>query len=104
MKSSSTKLFNVVISEEAAIDIEDAVYFFENKVIGLGLRFSVELKSHLDTLELNPFFQVRYKNVRCLPMKNFPFLIHFTINEKENEVNVRAVFHTSLNPKIWSRR
>lgn len=104
MKSSSKKLYKVTISEEAALDIEDAAFYYENKSIGLGFRFSNELKTHLEGLKFNPFFEVRYENVRCLPMKNFPFMIHFTIEEKENLVNIRAVFHTSLNPKIWRKR
>lgn len=97
MKSSSKGLFDVVISEEAAS-------YFEQKLAGLGIRFSEELRSQLNGLKRNPFFQVRYQNVRCLPMKNFPFLIHFTIEETVREVNIRAVLHTSLNPKIRKRK
>ncbi|MBN7811028.1 hypothetical protein J0A68_08680 [Algoriphagus sp. H41] len=104
MESSEGKLFELVISKDAANDIEEAAFYFEQKVPGLGLRFSEELRLQLRTLRKNPFFQLRYKNVRCFPMANFPFLVHFTVDEKEAKVNVRAVLHTSLDPKIWKNR
>ncbi|SDA75714.1 hypothetical protein SAMN03080617_02102 [Algoriphagus alkaliphilus] len=56
MKSSNKKLYKVIISEEAAFDIEGFAFCYENKSIGLGLRFSNELKTHLEGLKLNPFF------------------------------------------------
>lgn len=31
-------------------------------------------------------------------------MIHFTINEVDKIVIVRAVFHTSLNPEKWTER
>lgn len=56
MKSSNKKLYKVIISEEAAFDIEGAAFYYENKSIGLGFRFSNELKTHLEGLKFNPIF------------------------------------------------
>lgn len=50
---------------------------------------------------MNPFYEIRYDNIRCLPLKTFPYTIHFSINEADRVVIVRAVFQTSLNPQIW---
>jgi len=50
---------------------------------------------------MHPFYQVRYKNVRCLPMKKYPYMIHLTVDEKERIVTIRAVIHTSQNTDGW---
>jgi hypothetical protein len=41
---------------------------------------------------------VRYKNVRCKPMKRFPFLITFTIDDISHAVNILRVFNTYQEP------
>jgi hypothetical protein len=42
--------------------------------------------------------------VHCLPVKKFPYMVHFTIDEVQQVVTVRAVFHTALDPKKWKER
>jgi len=50
-------------------------------------------------------YQVRYGDkVRCLPIKTFPFMLHFTVDKKHKMVTIRAVFHTSKNPSSWLKR
>lgn len=62
------------------------------------------LDNHFTSIEINPFFQIRYDDVHCLPVKKYPYMIHFTVNEADNLVTVRAVFHTSQDPKKWTKR
>jgi hypothetical protein len=48
--------------------------------------------------ELPTASAVRYKNVRCKPMKRFPFLITFAIDEATHSVNILRVFNTYQEP------
>ena len=48
--------------------------------------------------ELPTASAVRYKNVRCKPMKRFPFLITFTIDDTAHSVNILRVFNTYQEP------
>lgn len=73
-----------------------------NKSKGLGSRFQKQAKAQINSLKKNPLGSaIRYANVRCLLIKKFPFMIHFTIDDKQKLVEVFAVYHTSRNPKIW---
>jgi hypothetical protein len=71
---------------------------------GVGEKFETMLNKHLASLEKNPFFQVRYDQVHCLPLNKFPFTVHFTVDKNENIVIDRAVFHTSMDPVKWKKR
>jgi hypothetical protein len=97
-------VYALIIDPRALNDIQDAIHYYDEKKAGLGKRFESALNKHLEILESNPFFRVRYGEVRCLPLINFPFMIHFTVNEKQKVVTIRAVFHTSLEPKKWQRK
>ncbi|MCF8257574.1 MAG: type II toxin-antitoxin system RelE/ParE family toxin [Flavobacteriales bacterium] len=95
--------FEVIILATALADVQDAVDYYDEQSIGLGEKFEAELNAFLITLESNPFFQNRYDEVRCLPLKKFPYMVHFTVDRQAQLVVVHAVFHTSLHPKVWKR-
>ena len=96
--------FKIKIEPEAYDDIQDAIDWYNKKQPGLGSKFHAEVKGYINKLKINPFFQVRYDDVRCLPLKIFPFMIHFTIDEAEYIVIIKAVFATKDNPKKWTKR
>ncbi|MFZ1676517.1 MAG: type II toxin-antitoxin system RelE/ParE family toxin [Saprospiraceae bacterium] len=93
--------YKILINPKAKIDIQTAIQWYNNKSLGLGKIFHLFLKSQIEVLKSNPFFQVRYSNVRCLPLRKYPYMIHFTVDESKNEVRIRAVFNTSMDPKKW---
>lgn len=44
--------------------------------------------------------------LKLLPLakvKDFPYLIHFTINDSLKIILIIAVIHTSRNPETWNR-
>lgn len=96
-------VFTLVIDTRAIRDIQEAIDYYDGRQVGLGKRFEVALNKYLITLEKNPFFRIRYDNVHCLPMKKFPYMVHFTVDENQQLVTVRAVFHTAQSPKKWER-
>jgi len=97
--------YKIKISPDALSDIQDSTNWYNKQVPGLGTRFKKSVKQQIETVKTRAeFYSIRYQNVRCMLVKKFPFLIHFTIDEEAKLVEVFAVFHTSRNPKIWSER
>jgi len=37
----------------------------------------------LEALEINPFYQVKYRNLHSKPFRSFPYLFFFETNEEE---------------------
>ncbi|MCB0431353.1 MAG: type II toxin-antitoxin system RelE/ParE family toxin [Flavobacteriales bacterium] len=96
--------FKIKIEQDAHSDIQHAIDWYNQQQPGLGRKFHAQVKTSFSKLRTNPFFQIRYENIHCLPLKKFPFMVHFTIDEKGREVTVLAIFHTSLNPEGWKKR
>lgn len=95
--------YKIKIDRRALKDIQDIIEYYESKSIGLGVKFENELDIFIDTLSRNPLFQIRYEKVRCLPLRKFPFMIHYTVDESKCTVFIHAVFHTSRSPKLWNK-
>ncbi len=96
--------YEIFIEPLALQDIQQAIDYYDEQQIGLGDTFEEILDNHFTSIEINPFFQIRYDNVHCLPIKKYPYMIHFTINKDDNIITVRAVFHTSQDPEKWTER
>ena len=96
--------FRIKIEPEAYQDIQEGISYYNEQQTGLGYTFYTEIENIFQILETAPFFQVRYDDVRCLPLKKYPYMVHFTVDEKNKLVIIRAVFNTSRAPKIWKER
>lgn len=90
--------FKISISESAKNDILKAIDYYDDKVVGLGKKFSNEVKSKIKTLKTIPFFQIRYDNIRCMPLNKFPFMIHFSVDNELRKVEIFGIINTSLDP------
>ncbi len=91
-------MFTVLIEQRAAYDIQESIDYYDEKQIGLGLKFKNAIDKEFIAMEQNPFYQIRYGNVRCRLVKKFPYLIHFNVNELNKCVSVFAVINTSKDP------
>ncbi|MEO6130227.1 MAG: type II toxin-antitoxin system RelE/ParE family toxin [Saprospiraceae bacterium] len=96
--------YKIRLSPKAKKDIQAAIEWYIQNQSGLGDKFYFNLQANIEKLESNPFYQIRYDNVRCMPLKKFPYMLHFTIDESRRIVTIRAVFNTSMDPKNWTER
>jgi hypothetical protein len=59
----------------------------------------------INSLNKDPqVYAIRYKEIRCVLIKKFPYMAHFYINDENNTVEVLAVISTDCNPKIWQEK
>ena len=94
--------YNVKIEPEALSDIQDITNWYNEQKSGLGKRFQKTVIKQIDTLDKNPnIYAIRYKQIRCVLVKKFPYMVHFFINDDTITVEVLAIISTNRNPKIW---
>lgn len=91
--------FKVEILKRASLEIEEAYLYYESIQNGLGIKFILEYENYLNTLYKIPFFEQKYNSIRVLPLKKFPYSIHFSVNETEKIVVIHAVTCDYQNPE-----
>lgn len=97
--------FKVIYADEVYDDIQNAVDFYNFRVKGLGTRFFKTVKIQTSKIKSNAFgFQVRYNDVRCIPINKFPYTIHYRVVTKTNIIMIIAIFCDFQNPEIWEDR
>lgn len=91
--------FKIIYSEEANKDLQNGIeYYIENASKKVADKFYKSVRQSVKSLKTNPYYQIRSGNFRALPLKNYPFLIFFSVSESENTVLIARIFHASQNP------
>ena len=95
-------IYKVKIEPEALADIQEITNWYNVHEVRLGKRFQDTTIKQINSLRKDPhIYAVRYDEIRCMIVKKFPYMVHFTINTENNTVEVLAVISTERNPKIW---
>jgi toxin ParE1/3/4 len=90
--------YKIIISPRTQKEVENAIDYYSALSDDAPLNFVQSIKDTFDSLSINPFFRIRYKNVRALKIDRFPYSIYFVINKNEQIVRVLSCFHNKLNP------
>jgi len=94
-----------IISELASQDLKEIGLWYNEKVNGLGKRFTKEVRAKINFLIKHPLScEIRYNEVRIALLKDFPYTIHYYYDSTDNILLVLGVYHTSRNPTIWEDR
>lgn len=96
-------IYSLLVSDEAALDIMDAFFWYESQKVDLGKGFETVLESGFTRITNNPLhFQDKYNEVRIHYIERFPYGIHYILDD--DKIKVVGVFHTARNPKSWIDR
>lgn len=99
------KIYKVKIEPEALADIQEITDWYNEAQAGLGKRFQKTAITHINSLNKDPqIYAIRYKEIRCVIIKIFPYMAHFYINDKNNTVEVLAVISTDRSPKTGRKK
>lgn len=94
--------FKIEYNPDFYTDIAQAVDWYNEKQSGLGDRFFGNVKKQAAKLSSTALhFAIKYDDVRCMGIKNFPYLLHYGIDEQAKTVKVEALLHTSRDPQTW---
>lgn len=90
--------YRVIISPRAQKEIEEAIDYYLQHSNDAPKNFVISLENAYQKLEKFPFFKIRYKNIRALKIKKFPYSLYFVILEDRKIVRILSCFHHKLNP------
>lgn len=91
--------FKIIISEEAKFDFEQSYLFYKEKANKkVADNFFKDFKHSLTIISKNPFFRIWLDDFHAKPLRKYPFLLFYTINEPEKTIVIIRIFHTSQNP------
>lgn len=83
--------FRIVFIPSAKKDLEETIEYYFNIYQSLSQKFYIEFESLIQSLESNPFYEIKYSNVRSRHLKSFPYCVHFIVDEGKSLVSIIAI-------------
>lgn len=98
-------IYRIVNRSEVKSDILSAVSYYTkiNQKLAKQLLFRIR-EAKTANLRSPYGFQIKYKNVRTLLLKQFPFHIHYLIDEPKRQIIILAFIHSYKKPQDYSLR
>ncbi len=93
-------MFKIVVEPEAIKDIDNACSYFSSlpiDTVNLNNNFLDDIQLAFKILKINPFYQVKTKNYRAFPLRKFPYILFFKIDEEKKIITILALFNTNQN-------
>lgn len=85
----------------AESNIEEATDYYAAISLKVLKNFNKQLDLTISRILINPYFQKRYKQVRALPLRKFPYIIFYEVDEEEKMIYILSVFCTHQNPEKY---
>ena len=92
------KKLDLILKEEADLEVIEAYLYYEKELEGLGERFLTELDRVILAINLTPNgFQNFHNSTRQIPFDVFPYVMVYEVIGKS--LIIYAVFQTQQDPK-----
>lgn len=97
--------YTFVNNKNVSDDILIAFNYYREISHKLALEFIYRIREAKKDIENQPYgYEIKYKEVRTLMLRQFPYHVHYIINEAQKQIVILAVIHTYKRPKDFSKR
>ena len=94
----------LVINDEAADELDEAIRYYENKCPGIGANFADRVSEAFHRIQRTPPLYPFHKDTRVqkCQIKRFPYTVFYL--ELDDHIVVIAVAHQKRRPDYWKFR
>ena len=97
--------YKIVNRPAVRIDLLNAIDYYKAISPDLARKFLSRIREAREYILQYPIgFEVKYKNVRTVLLRQFPFHIHYLIEESTGEIIILAIINSYRNPDDYSGR
>jgi len=95
------KIYKIVSTGHVYVDIQESIRWYNNQVILLGNHFLKQISQSLGLIIQFPnLTYIRYlPNIRCCIISQFPYMIHYQLDDLNQSIYIIAILHMSRREK-----
>lgn len=97
--------YQVIFHPIADKEYRDAYLWYEERLEGLGDRFTEAIENQLNQIIAKPLLHAKKRGIyREVKADTFPYLIVYKVYDKRKIIFVSSIYHTSRNPRKKYRK
>lgn len=98
-------IYSFVNRPAVRADIIEATNYYTKINPELAKQFLFRIREAKVYIARSPLgFQIKYNQVRTLLLRQFPYHIHYLIDDTQKQIIILAIIHAYKNPKDYSNR
>ncbi|WP_281636801.1 type II toxin-antitoxin system RelE/ParE family toxin [Flavobacterium marginilacus] len=79
-------------------DLNEIAIYYKNLSNELGGKFYIEVRNAIESLKINPYYQIDSDKLRKIHLQKFPYKIYFRVDEENKIVYIEAIINDYLLP------
>lgn len=96
-------MFDIVLTREAQLDLDEIFVWYEDQKEGLGFNFMNRFETIINKLSTNPYYaSFLLVDARGISLKKFPYEVIYRVNEEKHQIRIIAIIHQHRDPE-WFR-
>ena len=97
--------YTIMFRRKALVDYDEARDWYHEKSPDLKIRFEKAISEGLKKVALHPkAYSPRFDDVRIMPLKKFPYIICYRVDDTNQIATVIAVWHQARDRDPLQRR
>ena len=97
--------YTIMFRRKALEDYDEARLWYQDHSKDSKIRFEKGISQALSKIAAHPkAYSYRFNDVRIMPLKKFPYLICYRVDDVHQIVTVIAVWHQARDREILERR
>lgn len=98
-------IYSFVNRPAVRADIIEATNYYTKINPELAKQFLFRIREAKVYIARSPLgFQIKYNQVRTLLLRQFPYHIHYLIDDTQKQIIILAIIHAYKNPKDYSNK
>lgn len=95
--------YKVSLEIGAKNDFLEAYQYHKKISKKVATKFQKEIKYAISQLEIGPFYRFRTEKHRAYPLKTYPYLIFYELDEQDKNIYIIAIFNTNQNTSKYPK-
>ncbi len=79
-------------------DLNEIGIYYKKLSDELGDKFYYEVRKVIESLKVNPFYQMDFGDIRKIQVQKFPYKVFFKVDEENKIVYIEAIISDHLLP------
>ncbi len=97
--------YTLVNRPSVKVDIIEATDYYKHIHPELAKQFLFRIREAKTYIAKSPLsFQIKYKQIRTLLLKQFPYHIHYLVDDNQHQIVILAIIHAYKNPMDYTKR
>jgi toxin ParE1/3/4 len=97
-------IYKIIVTPDVISEIDATIKYYKSRAsLKIARDFINDYRKTFKDIQRTKYFKVYFQDFRVVPMKKFPYILFYTIDDRSKIITIKGIFHTSQNPDKYPK-